>query len=67
MINEFKQDKQSSKELETYNLIGFEKYIIQIYEGTDELKYYYFISIILGWLKNNKKKARLFKMFPRLF
>ena len=26
MINKFKQDKQSSKELKTYELEGFEKY-----------------------------------------
>ena len=57
MINEFKQDKQSSKELKTYELEGFEKYIIPFFEGNNELKYYYFISIILGWLKNNKKKV----------
>ena len=53
LINEFKQDKQSSKELKTYELEGFEKYIIPFFEGNNELKYYYFISIILGWLKNN--------------
>ena len=68
MINEFNQDKKSSKELKTYDLEGFEKYIIPICDGNNELKYYYFISIILGWLKNNKKKsASLFKMFQRLF
>ena len=56
LINEFNQDNKSSKELKTYDLEGFEKYIIPICDGNNELKYYYFISIILGWLKNNKKK-----------
>ena len=44
------------------------KYIIPFFEGNNELKYYYFISIILGWLKNNKKKVPAYlKCFKDFF
>ena len=41
-------NSQSFKQgLEKYKLSHFGKYIIPIFEGTNELKYYYFIDIIL--------------------
>ena len=69
LINKFKQDEDSSKELMTYNLEGFGKFIIPIYEGTNELKYYYFISIILEWMKkiNNKIVPKYLKFFKDFF
>ena len=51
-------DAQDSKSfaqgLEKYKLHHFEKYIIPIYEGTNELKYYYFIDIILRLFEKGK-------------
>ena len=44
------------KGLEKYKLAHFERYIIPIYEGTNELKYYYFIDIILQWFEKDKNK-----------
>ena len=44
------------KGLEKYKLARFERYIIPIYEGTNELKYYYFIDIILQWFEKDKNK-----------
>lgn len=58
LITKYKSDNKSSeKDLNYYKLEHFEKFIIQINEGTEELKYYYFIYIIFGWLEANKKKA----------
>ena len=61
--------KKLEEDLDEFKLKHFEKFIIQISEGTEELKYYYFINIILKWLKNasqaNKVKIYLsyFKNF----
>ena len=45
--------ESSMKELESYKLDNFGKYIIAIKEGTNELKYYYFINIIYKWIKED--------------
>ena len=68
LINNYKPtNKSSKKKLKTYDLKNFDKFIIQIYEGTEELKYYYFMSIIFSWLKKDPDKAitclRYFKSF----
>ncbi len=53
LINIFEpNDKTSKSKLKNYNLKYFEKFIIPISEGTKELKYYYFISIIYNWFQN---------------
>ena len=63
------QPNSKEIDLEEFKLKHFEKFIIQISEGTEELKYYYFINIIMQWLKNasqaNKVKIYLsyFKNF----
>ena len=46
--------KSFAQGLENYKLHHFEKYNIPIYEGTNELKYYYFIDIILYWFEKGK-------------
>ena len=46
-------EELSMKELESYKLDNFDKYIIPINEGTNELKYYYFINIIYKWIKED--------------
>ena len=48
------------KGLEKYKLAHFERYIIPIYEGTNELKHYYFIDIILQWFEKDKNKIAHF-------
>ena len=62
LITEFEVDNQKSiNSLIKYKLKYFEGYIIPIKEGTDELKYYYIIHLILGWLKSsNKEDAQSF-------
>lgn len=69
LINNYKPTAKSSiKKLKTYNLKNFDKFIIQIYEGTEELKYYYFMSIIFSWLKKNPDKAKdCLKYFKSFF
>ena len=63
------QPNSKEIDLEEFKLKNFEKFIIQISDGTEELKYYYFINIIMQWLKNasqaNKVKIYLsyFKNF----
>ena len=53
LINE--GDKKSiQNDLNNYQLEHFTTFIIQIHEGTDELKYYYFMSIISDWLRIDK-------------
>ena len=53
LINE--GDKKSIQNaLNNYQLEHFSTFIIQIHEGTDELKYYYFMSIISDWLRIDK-------------
>ena len=50
----FEPNEESSlEELESYKLDNFDKYIIPIREGTNELKYYYFIDIIYKWIKED--------------
>ena len=54
LITEFEVDNQKSiSSLSKYKLNHFEGYIIPINEGTDELKYYYIIYLIIGWLKKS--------------
>ena len=58
LINHYDKGKKiTDKQLKYYNLEYFGKFIIQINEGTEELKYYYFMSIILGWLKKDRLKG----------
>ena len=58
LINNYDKGKKiTDKQLKYYNLEYFGKFIIQINEGTEELKYYYFMSIILGWLKKDRLKG----------
>ena len=41
-----------------HDLKYFENFIIPINGATDELKYYYFISIVLKWMKkDNQNKS----------
>ena len=68
LINKFKlNDNTSKKQLKQYNLENFENFIIPISEGTEELKYYYFMSIILDLFqkdpKNGKNCLTYFKNF----
>ena len=59
LINRFKPDEDAAQqELDNYDLKYFEKFVIPINEGSDELKYYYFISIVLKWMKkDNQNKS----------
>ena len=56
-------NKESLKSLEQYKLQKFGKFIIPISEGNEELKFSYFIDIVLSWLKKKSQhemvKARL--------
>ena len=56
-------NKESLESLEQYKLQKFGKFIIPISEGNEELKFYYFIDIVLSWLKKKSQhemvKARL--------
>ena len=56
-------NKESLASLEQYKLQKFGKFIIPISEGNEELKFYYFIDIVLSWLKKKSQhemvKARL--------
>ena len=56
LADRFQPDEDASQqELNTYNLKYFEQFIIPINEGNDELKYYYFISIVLKWMKKDNQ------------
>ena len=59
LINRFKPDEDAAQqELDTYDLKYFEKFVIPINEGSNELIYYYFISIVLKWMKkDNQNKS----------
>ena len=62
----FKPDnKDSVDNLENFKLLHFDKYIIPISEGNIELKYYYFINIVLGWLKKyeDRKKVKSYILY----
>lgn len=71
LLYEFKlNDNFSLKQLNEFNLDNFEKFIIPIFEGTNELKYYYFISIIQNWLKikeNHPKTINYLSFFSEFF
>jgi len=62
LITKFEVDnKRSINSLNKYKLKYFEGYIIPIKEGTDELKYFYIIHLIIGWFeKGNIGKAQSF-------
>ena len=57
LINNFTPNS-SLETLNNYKLYNFGRFIIYINEGTEELKYYYFIDLIFQWLtiKKNEKK-----------
>ena len=64
LINLFEPKEQKSIDtLAYYKLHNFSKFIIPISEGNEELKFYYFIDIVLYWLQKVKNykiiKARL--------
>ena len=48
----------SNEKLGKYSLDYFSKFIIPISEGTEELHYFYFISIILDWIKNYESETK---------
>lgn len=63
-------DKElSMKKLEDYKVDNFDKFIIPINEGTEELKYYYFMNIIWGWINGIYKKSvpKCLKKFKSFF
>ena len=65
LLNKFKlNDDRSKKELKQYNLKNFDKFIIPISEGPEDLKYYYFMSIILDLVS---KRPRKWKELPNNF
>jgi len=49
-------DNESIKKLENYKLECFERFIIPINEGTNELKYYYFIDVIRDMFNKQEKE-----------
>ena len=58
LINSFNPKEQESLDiLDNYKLHNFSKFIIPISEGNEELKFYYFIDIVLNWFRqvNNYK------------
>ncbi len=60
LINTFEpKDKKSFDTLKYYKLQYFGKYIIPISEGNEELKYYYFIDIVLKWLKKSANRENI--------
>ena len=53
LTNSFNPNEQESLDtLDNYKLHNFSKFIIPISEGNEELKYYYFIDIVLNWLQS---------------
>ena len=70
LINKFQPNSQKSKEhLYKYELKSFERFIIPISEGTNELQYYYFIDIVMKWLKKDsqEKKVKIFLSYFKNF
>ena len=68
LITKYIPNNESCKnQLKKYNLEHFNKFIIPINEGTSELKYFYFINIILDWFdkdpENGKSYLTEFKDF----
>ena len=58
IINKYKLNiKSAENRLNYYNLEHFETFIIQINEGTEELKFYYFMYLIFKWLSVDKIKC----------
>jgi hypothetical protein len=58
LINKYKANSKSAENsLNYYNLENFETFIIQINEGTEELKFYYFMYLIFKWLSVDKIKC----------
>jgi len=58
LINSYEPNtRESVKILNDYRLINFNRFIIPIYEGNSELKYFYFISLIFDWLEKNEKEG----------
>ena len=52
LVNEYNPNDESSKNvLKSFKLENFDKFIIPIFEGSKELKYYYFINVIYEWLQ----------------
>ena len=67
LINKFQPNSQKSKEhLYKYELKSFERFIIPISEGTNELQYYYFIDIVMKWLKKDSQEKNV-KIFLSYF
>ena len=67
---DFDPDEESSmQKLEDYKVNNFDKFIIPINEGTEELKYYYFMNIIWSWINSKFKKSvsKCLKKFKRFF
>ena len=68
LITKYIPNNESCKnQLKKYNLEHFNKFIIPINEGTSELKYFYFINVILDWFdkdpENGKSYLTEFKDF----
>jgi len=58
LINSYTPESRTSKNiLNQYRLRNFKRFIIPIYEGNEELKYFYFISLIFGWLQINEEEG----------
>ena len=53
------KDKESLANLNDYKLPYFGKFIIPISEGNEELKFYYFIDIVLKWLKDTVLREKI--------
>ena len=53
------KDKESLATLNDYKLPYFGKFIIPISEGNEELKFYYFIDIVLKWLKDTALREKI--------
>ena len=70
LINKYEANKERiKKQLNKFELQCFDTFIIQISEGDDELKYYYFIYVILKWLKDDDQaiKAKTFLTYFQNF
>lgn len=61
------KDKKPIKQLNDYKLEYFENFIIPINEGTEELKFFYFINIIFNWMKLDVENGRLRLLFFKDF
>ena len=70
LIHKYEANKERiKKQLNKFELQCFDTFIIQISEGDDELKYYYFIYVILKWLKDDDQaiKAKTFLTYFQNF